>query len=206
MTERNATNSKIPARRKGRERRQAILDAAKATLIEKGIEGLVLREIAEDMGITHGNLQYYFKTKNELLKSLFDEEVNKYTSGLKEAVSLTTSREGRIAAILDSAFQVLEEQETKLWRILWGVADQSDDLAKILQRENDFYEETLAQELVHIVPGASPQRRAHYAGFIRMLMDGMAVLLIYEPTTSPRYRALKNELVAFLSSLLVEDQ
>lgn len=194
-----------PARQKGRERRRMILEAAKRALIERGVDGLVLREIAEELGITHGNLQYYFPTRNDLLISVFDEEVAKYTSGLHEAARMTTTREGRIAAILESALNVIEQKETKLWHVLWSVADQNPELAAVLKRENDFYEETLAGELAHILPGASSERCAHLASFIRMLMDGMAIMLIYEDKRSPKYLALKNELTVFVASILSFD-
>ncbi|MEE4289921.1 MAG: TetR/AcrR family transcriptional regulator [Erythrobacter sp.] len=194
-----------PARQKGRERRRLILEAARKALVERGVDGLILREIAEELGITHGNLQYYFPTRNDLLVSVFDEEVAKYTTGLHEAARMTTTREGSIAAILESAFNLIEQKETKLWHVLWSVADQNPELAAVLKRENDFYEETLAGELAHILPEASNERCAHLASFIRMLVDGMAITLIYEDKRSPKYLALKNELTVFVASILSSD-
>ena len=42
---------------KGQKRRQQIIDAAKQALIEGGANSLVLRDVADQIGITHGNLQ-----------------------------------------------------------------------------------------------------------------------------------------------------
>ena len=85
--------------KKGRERKRQILSAARTRLIKSGIDGLVLREIADDLGITHGNLQYYFQTKGELLKAIYDEEVLKYTDSMQEAIRNTSSKQGRLSAI-----------------------------------------------------------------------------------------------------------
>ena len=60
---------------KGQIRRRQIIDMSKQVLISAGYNGLVLRDIAERIGITHGNLQYYFSTKNDLLMAIFDEEI-----------------------------------------------------------------------------------------------------------------------------------
>jgi AcrR family transcriptional regulator len=105
-------------RRKGQQRRREILDAAKAVLIERGVDNLALRDLGEQLGITHGNLQYYFPTKHALLVAIFDEELAKYTEGIHAAVRSTSTRRGRLAAIVDSAVVELKRPETALWRML----------------------------------------------------------------------------------------
>ena len=60
--------------RKGDAKRQQILDTAKRILLDGGPEALVLRDVAERLDITHGNLQYYFRTKQELIVAIFDRE------------------------------------------------------------------------------------------------------------------------------------
>jgi len=191
-----------PARKKGRERRRKILEAAKDRLISRGVEGLVLREIAEEMGITHGNLQYYFHTKDDLLKAIFDEDVQKYTANLKESIQGASSREGRISSMIDSSIALLESEETRLWRIMFSIADRDPDLAKILKRENDFYEETLAEELKTISPELSAARRRHIAKIMRLLIDGLAIELIYEDPKSPKVLALKSEIKVVFNKLV----
>lgn len=51
---------------KGTTTRDRIADAARAMLLERGYDGLVLRELAESLDITIGNLQYYFPTREAL--------------------------------------------------------------------------------------------------------------------------------------------
>lgn len=55
---------------KGRERVLRILDAAKDALISNGYSGLTLRLVAERAKVAHGNVQYYFPTKEKLVESL----------------------------------------------------------------------------------------------------------------------------------------
>lgn len=191
-----------PARAKGRERRRQIVEAAKRRLLAAGVEGLVLRDIAEELGITHGNLQYYFGTKASLLEAIFDEEIVKYTDTMKHALGATSTQQGRLAAFLDSSIDLLAIDEVRLWHILFGIAHQNPDLAQVLKRENERYETTLADELGRIFPEMTPERRIHVARMIRMLIDGLGITVIYERPDSPQMAAMKGELKAMLNTML----
>lgn len=195
-------SDKMPARAKGRERRRQIIDAAKKRLLTAGVEGLFLREIAEELGITHGNLQYYFATKASLLGAIFDEEIVKYTDTMKVALGATSTQQGRLAAFLDSSIELLKVEEVRLWHILFGVAHQNPDLAAILKRENERYESTLSDELGKIFPDMPFERRDHVAKMIRMLIDGLGITAIYESPDSPGMLAMKSEIKVLLNTLL----
>jgi AcrR family transcriptional regulator len=182
-----------PPRKKGRERRRQILDVARQRVIDVGIDGLVLREIAEDIGITHGNLQYYFQTKDDLLKAIFDEEVEKYTGGMKLAIDASAPKD-RLSAIVDSSLDLLKSEDTRLWRAMFAVADRNRDFADILKRENEHYETAVAEELKSIEPSLTPARRRLIARMIRLMMDGLAVELIYEDPGSQKIAAMRSEI------------
>ena len=57
------------ASRKGQERSEAILDAAERLLVDEGHAALSLRGVAQRAGIRLGNLQYYFATREEIVRS-----------------------------------------------------------------------------------------------------------------------------------------
>jgi AcrR family transcriptional regulator len=192
----------LPARAKGRERRRQIIEASRRRLLAAGIDGLVLRDIAEELGITHGNLQYYFGTKASLLEAIFDEEIVKYTDTMKSALGATSSQEGRLAAFLDSSVDLLSFDEVRLWHVLFGIAHQTPELAAILRRENERYELTLAEELGRLFPDMPQERRLHVARMIRMLIDGLGITVIYERPDSPEMLAMKGELKAMLNVML----
>lgn len=63
-----STPSPCPPRREsGDERRHAIAEAARALIIEKGLEGLRTREIAERVGINIATLHYHVPSKEALV-------------------------------------------------------------------------------------------------------------------------------------------
>lgn len=191
--------------KKGESRRQQILDAARKTLLEEGPDAFVLRTIAEKIGITHGNLQYYFKTRHDLLVAIFEEEVAKYTESMHAAVAATSSKRGRLSAIIDSGFEQLRTPETALWRMIFSMADHSPEVAALLKRVNDHYESVLAEELKHIAPGLSAARRRHIAKIVHAMLDGLGVQLVHEDPNSADIRALQSEMKVAVVALVDAD-
>jgi AcrR family transcriptional regulator len=53
-------------------RRVEIVDAAVAVIAEKGIQNLSLSEIENKVGMSRGQLTYYFKAKEDILLAVFD--------------------------------------------------------------------------------------------------------------------------------------
>ena len=188
--------------KKGDARRQQVLDTAKRMLLENGANEFVLRDVAEQLGITHGNLQYYFPTKHALFVAIFDQEVAKYTESMKEAVSATTTKRGRLDAIIDSGLTVLRSPDTALWRMMMSMADHSKEMASILKKENDLYEAVVVKELKQIAPTLSLQRRRHIAKIIHALLDGIGIQYVHEVADSADMRALESEIKAAVFALV----
>jgi AcrR family transcriptional regulator len=53
-------------------RRTEIVDAAAAVINEQGIQNLSLSEIEKKVGMSRGQLTYYYKTKEDILLAVFD--------------------------------------------------------------------------------------------------------------------------------------
>lgn len=188
--------------RKGEAKRQQLLDTAKQMLLDGGVEAFVLRDVAERVGITHGNLQYYFRTKQDLMVAIFDQEVAKYTDSLQEAVAATTTRRGRLGAIIDAGLKELRSPDTALWRMVMSMADHSPDMAALLKRENDLYQAVVAKELKQIAPQLSAQRRKQIARIIQAILDGLGIQFVHEDPDSAEMRALESEIKAAIVALV----
>jgi AcrR family transcriptional regulator len=191
--------------KKGDAKRQQIIDEGKRILLATGPDGLVLREVASQLGITHGNLQYYFRTRHDLLIAIFDQEVAKYTDSLRDAVAATSSRRGRLAAIVRSGLTVLRAPETALWRMMFAMADHSPEMNAILKKENDLYEAVVVEELGEIAPRLSLKRRRHIAKIIHAVLDGLGIQFVHEDPNSADMRALESEITAAVIALVEAD-
>lgn len=57
--------------------RERILEAARLLFNERGVQTTTLRQIASHLEMSQGNLNYHFRTKQEILESLYFELVEK---------------------------------------------------------------------------------------------------------------------------------
>lgn len=69
------------------ERRTAILKAAESHLREAGFEGFSMNVLAKRVGIARGTLYLYFETREEVLLTLYAEQVTGWSEMLLETTS-----------------------------------------------------------------------------------------------------------------------
>jgi AcrR family transcriptional regulator len=72
-------SSKTPVR-PGHETEQSLLDAAERLLVEVGAAGITTRKVAEEAGVNHGLVHYYFGSVEHLLVRVLE----RFTEGLIE--------------------------------------------------------------------------------------------------------------------------
>ena len=58
--------------------RDTILEEARRQLNEKGISQTSAKTVAESLGISDGNLRYHFRTKEALIRGLYDQLVERF--------------------------------------------------------------------------------------------------------------------------------
>ncbi len=84
------------AERRERERqarKETLLQAARAVLLEKGVRGTTTKEIAERCELSEATLFFYFKNKDEILLSLIFESIDFWAKGLDALSEQSRSRE-----------------------------------------------------------------------------------------------------------------
>lgn len=75
-------------------RRQTILDGAVRVFAEKGFFNATVAEIARAAGVADGTIYLYFKSKDDLLLSIFDEKMQELCAVARAAIAdATTSAE-----------------------------------------------------------------------------------------------------------------
>jgi len=71
-TTRDAPIGRVGSYSKGVARRREILDRALDVFRERGPEGTSLRRVAEEIGVSHGALLHYFRSREQLLLALYE--------------------------------------------------------------------------------------------------------------------------------------
>jgi DNA-binding transcriptional regulator YbjK len=136
------------ASRKGQERSEAILEAAERLLVDEGHAALTLRGVAQRTGIRLGNLQYYFATREELVRALLARVLERATARLEARVGAV----GGSAGSLDTALEfLLEDQKDsdsyRLFYDLWALAAREPAIAAELRGFYARYTDTAAELL-----------------------------------------------------------
>lgn len=131
---------------------QQILAGAHTVFVRDGYAGLSFRKVAQETGLSVGNINYYFATKQALVVATLQEALIGY---LEAHVAHFTQHRGSPVDILLSVvgFYVRDSHTSHpLFFQMWGYAGASDE-AKVVIR--DFYR-PIGRFIYHLVRACNP--------------------------------------------------
>jgi TetR/AcrR family transcriptional regulator, transcriptional repressor for nem operon len=91
---------------KGQAKRQRLIDAACQVFYTSGVERTTLADVAAAAGIPLGNVYYYFKTKNDLIRAVVEAHLSEARAMLAGVEAAHDGPRGRLKAL----FAALAEQ------------------------------------------------------------------------------------------------
>jgi TetR/AcrR family fatty acid metabolism transcriptional regulator len=95
--------------RSGSDKRQLILDSAIKVFARTGYHGSRVSDIAREAGIAYGLVYHYFKNKEEILDTIFDEQWTAFLEALEAIAEGSSSTENKllsIAGLILNAYRV----------------------------------------------------------------------------------------------------
>ncbi|MCG8423203.1 MAG: TetR family transcriptional regulator [Proteobacteria bacterium] len=96
-------------RSSGKDKRERILDAAERIFARNGFYNARVAEIARAAGVADGTIYLYFKSKDDLLISLFESRMERVTGELTRAVAAAQGPRDRLLAIIRTHFQMVHD-------------------------------------------------------------------------------------------------
>lgn len=187
------------ARRKGRcslpERRQALLDAARAVFLEKGYASATIDEVVARAGGSKATVYSLFENKEGLFAALVAEAAEE----LSELVR-TYPLDGRIKDVLrDFGQHYLEiltrPERTALFRLVLGECGRVPEVGDIFYRTGP---QVIFQRVADLLRGAAargqitiadPEGMAHY--FIDAVRGHMHMQVMLNPTRRPTAKEIE---------------
>lgn len=139
------------ARPSNREQRAAeILDAAIRVIERRGIEGLRLRDVAEEMRLTNNAIRYYFRTVEDLVAALAARSDPRFLDDRLAAIGEVDRHGEKLAALIrDGLPRGVDDTE---WRVIWEAVlaagfrlDERSDVQGIYHRQVDLYADVLRE-------------------------------------------------------------
>lgn len=105
---------------KGERRIKIILEAAEQLLIDSGYHNFSMRKVATKAGVSVGNLQYYFPSKDKLLEALLDHVIQNYLDAFERFKGQYTPKE-QFVKIIKAVIKDLKTKHTTVFFPSFGV-------------------------------------------------------------------------------------
>ena len=84
-----------------------IIDAAVIAIAENGYHQAQVSKIAKQAGIADGTIYLYFKNKEDILISLFEEKMGVFIEGLQDIIKGDSSPSEKLGQMIENHFSVL---------------------------------------------------------------------------------------------------
>lgn len=163
---------------KGASRADAILDAATELLVTEGAGALVMRRVATQAGIAPGNLQYYFPTREQLLRAMLDRVMRRAREGLEAQLADPAID---LQALCDALMEGhLAPNSCRQFFELWALASHDEAAARPLRR---FYEEFVAAVCAALLARRPRLSPAGALGRSRLFVAGLEGLSLFRSGT-----------------------
>ena len=104
----SSTNTKTKSQKQ--ERRLAILEAAIDTFAQRGFHQARVSDVARQAGVADGTIYLYFKSKDDLLISLFEEKMEKIVETFKVEVNRHDSAQDRLKCFIELHLRMVAER------------------------------------------------------------------------------------------------
>jgi len=99
------------ARRKSDEKRRRILEAAVRVFARKGYHGAKVAEVARRAGVADGTIYLYFRNKEDILVSLFDEVMAEHVTRARAQVPRAVGAAAKLRVIAEHHLRLFSGNE-----------------------------------------------------------------------------------------------
>lgn len=176
---------KVPEQRaattdRGKERAVAILEAARDTLVSAGASGLSMRAVASRVGISLGNLQHYYASKEVLIEALIEYTMDGYQAAISKVLkthagSTPTERFTLVVGMLWERVQ--ERQTANIFLDVWALSSRGGFAAELVRKVR-LREHKAMLQLLREMPGAADRSDLELrASMIVLVIEGLLVQL-----------------------------
>jgi AcrR family transcriptional regulator len=173
-------------RSRGTTRRRAANDtaarivlAARELLMNEGYAQFSMRNVAARAGVHLANVQYYFKTREDLVRALLEDTGARYLAAYDELrAAAPTDRTARFERVVDFNLKDIATWETRRYFIqLWALLTEIDGHSGGLM--NDLYAidiQQLSECIADLVPDTEPAEVRRRASLLAAMIEGLVVV------------------------------
>lgn len=163
---------------RGMERAESVLVAARETLAAAGFAGLSMRAVATRAGISLGNLQHYYTTREELVEALLEFMMDGYQAEIADALQAHPGSSGaeRFEMVLRLLInRTLDPQTAPIFLEVWALSSRhafASELVKRIRLREHKAMLMIVREMSGILPADEADRRA---AMMVLMIEGLLV-------------------------------
>lgn len=177
---------------KGSERIHDILTAAQAVLMRDGYNGLTMRAVANETGITVGNINYYYRSKSDLLRDLLETIISGYLDDFRTIRAKSgDSPEAQLDALLSFIVEDIGTKETTVFfPELWALSNHDAVASEMM---HDLYRKArgeIEDLITKINPGLTKHQVKQLALIVSGSLQGLTMFAGYQRPFSRQRRTI----------------
>ncbi len=164
------------------QRRAALIAATIECLKRYGHEGLSIRTISAQAGVSVGLINHHFPNKDELVAAAFRHFNRELVDGLRAAAVRADTPAARMRAFLDASFSPpnLDADVLAVWVVFWGLYRHSRPIQRVQRDTYTGYVRLVRGLLADLLSGADDggKGRGRRGGVnLRLAAIGLTALL-----------------------------
>jgi AcrR family transcriptional regulator len=126
-------------------RRNEIFDASVHLILKKGFKATSMREIAEAAGVGKSTLYDYFKSKDEILISYFEDAIQELTDQAREIIDQDLDISEKLRKILEMHLSYLIDNKNLYLKLTTEIQSLSIGSQKQIQTKRYVYQDLLGK-------------------------------------------------------------
>lgn len=174
---------RLDVTRKGAKRIANIVEAGVEILRTEGFTALTKRRIAKRLGISDGNVSYYFPTRESLWQGVIEYELKTYYE--KHYGSRKESDDDPIDRFDEFVRLWFQEYEDRELRIFFAQLLAFAEVSEFVARQRDeiyqtFYDETESR-ISAMIPGLSDDDLQTRTALVMAMLEGLHAVTAFKP-------------------------
>lgn len=174
------------SRQNPEQRRREIVEAAIRCLAKGGVNAFTVSEICAEARISHGLINHYFPSKEDLLVTTYDTVAEMLVQATRLAIARTQRQpEDKLVAVVESSFagEIFNQTNLSVWLALWGQVRTHENLRR---KHNELYE-GYRRGIARIIDQLAAKRGRQVQGAplalaLTALIDGLWLEYCLNPT------------------------
>ncbi len=180
--------------------RQKIIDTATALVMERGVKGTSLADIARAAEISKGTLFYHFSAKDDLIYELTEQHFDELTqANLKRVAQMqNTSLQEILQESLMTILKAEDRGKLNLYLLQEAVTENPVLKSRYASKYQEF-QDMIGQFLDIVLPQMAPEKARVLSILLVSILDGLIIQWLLNPDAIP-----VKDIADFLAQMLVD--